>query len=212
MSVIELFILFLLGCIIGWIIELFYRNVIGKEKINPGFLKGPYLPIWGFTIVIFFIISELKIPIYYKLALLIILPTIMELITGIIFKKYFKIELWDYKNKFLNWNGIICLQISLYWAILSTIYYLILHTLIKNHLLRILSNTNYIFFYGAIAGIFLIDTIYAFNIAFRIKSEITKIKEKNLDFKRFKKASSIFRNIKTKIKNALEEKFNLQKK
>ena len=44
--------LFFIGSVIGWILELFYRRMISSKKwINPGFLVGPYLPLYGFRFV-----------------------------------------------------------------------------------------------------------------------------------------------------------------
>ena len=44
--------LFFIGCLIGWEIELIYRRFLSKNNperkwINPGFLIGPWLPIYG---------------------------------------------------------------------------------------------------------------------------------------------------------------------
>ena len=50
----SIFILFIIGAILGWILELFYRRFITMKKwINPGFLKGPYLPIYGIGVLMF---------------------------------------------------------------------------------------------------------------------------------------------------------------
>ena len=44
--------LFFIGSIGGWILELFFRKIASRGKwINPGFLVGPYLPLYGFRIV-----------------------------------------------------------------------------------------------------------------------------------------------------------------
>ena len=49
MNLVENFLfLFFLGSTVGWIIELFYRKIIHGRWNNPGFLHGPYLPIYGF--------------------------------------------------------------------------------------------------------------------------------------------------------------------
>lgn len=41
--------LFFIGSIIGWLMELVFRKIISSGKwINPGFLVGPYLPLYGF--------------------------------------------------------------------------------------------------------------------------------------------------------------------
>lgn len=52
--------LFFIGSIVGWILELFYRRIVSNGKwINPGFLVGPYLPLYGFRIMcILFVISD----------------------------------------------------------------------------------------------------------------------------------------------------------
>ncbi|MCK4996837.1 putative ABC transporter permease [Candidatus Pacearchaeota archaeon] len=206
MSMIEIFILFLIGSIIGWILEFLYLNLIEKRNVNPGFLKGPYLPIYGFTILFLYFISVLSINIIYKIFLFIIFPTLIELITGVVFEKYFKIKIWDYHRKFWNYRGIICLQASFYWAILSIFYLFVLHNFVDGYLTIILSSTNYIFFYGAIAGIFLLDEFYALNMAFKIKQIATKMRTKQIDFNKFKKASSIFGNLKDKVKTVIKEK------
>ena len=208
MNVVGLFILFLTGCFIGWLIEVFYRNVVGKEKINPGFLKGPYLPIYGFAILLLYSIVNLQINFIYKIILLIVLPTLMELITGIIFERYFRIKLWNYSGKFLNYRGIICPLFSFYWAVLAMVYLFTLHNFVDSHLLKILSSTNYIFFYGAIAGIFLLDEFYALNMAFKIRKTVKELKEKKISFKIFKRASGIFNDTKKIIHKAVKKRIN----
>ena len=44
--------IFYMGCTLGWFLELFYRRLAHGKWINPGFLIGPYLPIYGFGLVI----------------------------------------------------------------------------------------------------------------------------------------------------------------
>ena len=44
---------FLFFSLLGWIIEALYRSAIDRRLINPGFLAGPYLPIYGFGGLIF---------------------------------------------------------------------------------------------------------------------------------------------------------------
>ena len=56
--------LFMVGSMYGWVIELLFRRFISKKNplrkwINPGFLVGPCLPLYGFGLVFLFIISFL---------------------------------------------------------------------------------------------------------------------------------------------------------
>lgn len=46
--------LFAVGALCGWVIELFFRRLNSKKWINPGFLHGPYLPLYGFGLVFCF--------------------------------------------------------------------------------------------------------------------------------------------------------------
>ena len=55
--------LFFIGSMGGWLLELFYRKIISKGKwINPGFLVGPYLPLYGFGICTFYLLSQIELP------------------------------------------------------------------------------------------------------------------------------------------------------
>ena len=50
--------LFYIGSSVGWILELFYRRIVSTKKwINPGFLTGPYLPIYGIGLCMLFLLS-----------------------------------------------------------------------------------------------------------------------------------------------------------
>ena len=48
--------IFFVGCTLGWILELFFRRIVHGKWVNPGFLVGPYLPIYGFGLVILTVI------------------------------------------------------------------------------------------------------------------------------------------------------------
>ena len=38
--------IFYIGSTCGWILELFFRRIVHGKWVNPGFLIGPYLPIY----------------------------------------------------------------------------------------------------------------------------------------------------------------------
>lgn len=52
MTVLEMLWLFVTFAVSGWLVEFFYRSLRAKKIINPGFLKGPYLPIYGIGAVL----------------------------------------------------------------------------------------------------------------------------------------------------------------
>ena len=58
--------LFFAGSIIGWGIELFWRRFFSKNNpekkwINPGFLTGPYLPLYGLSLCLLFALSFIDV-------------------------------------------------------------------------------------------------------------------------------------------------------
>ena len=56
--------LFFFGGVGGWVLELLFRRFFSganpeRKWLNPGFLFGPCLPLYGFGTVLLFILSEL---------------------------------------------------------------------------------------------------------------------------------------------------------
>ena len=54
--------LFFIGSILGWVLELLFRNLTHSHKtwINPGFCTGPYLPIYGFGLCVLYLLASLE--------------------------------------------------------------------------------------------------------------------------------------------------------
>ena len=79
--------LFFIGSTLGWVLELFFRRIVSKgEWINPGFLVGPYLPLYGFGLCVFYLLSQIKID--DRIIVILIMTatvTALEYIAGVIF-------------------------------------------------------------------------------------------------------------------------------
>ena len=133
--------IFIFGCIGGWIIEFFYRHFvpsIGQTKkwVNPGFLRGPWLPLYGTGLSILYVMSFITFPgmdpegwgtKILVLLLMVLVMTIIELITGYIFILKLNMRLWDYSDNRFNFRGIICPLYTFFWGIICAIYYFIVH-------------------------------------------------------------------------------------
>lgn len=191
--------LFVIGSLLGWVIELFFRRFVSQKKwVNPGFLTGPYLPIYGCGVVVLFVLSSIDIPISNQIvnAIVRILligagMTLIEFIAGLIFIKGFKAKLWDYSNRKGNIMGIICPAFSLIWLVVGSLYYFFLNPLLVNGITWISENLIYTYFIGAVMGMMLVDFSYSVHLATKLK----EVKEaQNLRFEEFKKL------IKNKIK------------
>ena len=108
--------LFFVGSCLGWCIEVVFRRFVSAKKwINPGFLTGPYLPIYGFGLVGLYAICSIPINTgnYWGDAAITIVimgavMTAIEYVGGLIFIKGMNIKLWDYSSQWGNVQGIIC--------------------------------------------------------------------------------------------------------
>ena len=176
--------LFMVGSMTGWVIELFFRRFIStknpeKKWINPGFLTGPCLPLYGFGLIALFIMSLLPyvgnnsgVNTPGRIAVTIlsmgVMMTLIEYIAGLIFIKGMKIKLWDYSDEPLNLQGIICIRFSVIWTVLGAVYYF----LIQPHVIDLVKwfgdNIAFTFVVGMFYGVLVIDLFYSFNVSSRI--------------------------------------------
>ena len=125
--------LFCIGSLLGWCIEVLFRRFFSAKKwINPGFLVGPYLPLYGFSLCTLYLLAMLEefipisFPVLRKLVLFAVMAlcvTAIEYVTGLIFIKRLKIKLWDYSDCWGNVDGVICPLFTFFWALLSAAYY-----------------------------------------------------------------------------------------
>lgn len=112
----------MIGSVLGFFLELLYRKITQNKWIKPGVFKGIYLPLYGLGLVICYFVYNLDVNIVLKLILIGNLLTLIEFICGVVFIKCFKINLWDYRNNFLNYKGLICFKFSIYWLIIGLFF------------------------------------------------------------------------------------------
>lgn len=174
--------LFFAGSLIGWGIEVLWRRFFSKNNperkwINPGFLNGPYLPLYGLSLCVLFVLSFIDVSFIpylwlHQLVLFVFMSiciTAMEFVAGIIFIKGLKIKLWDYSNCWGNIKGIICPQYSFYWIILSAVYYFFIHPQILEWLYWFTNHLAFCLVIGFFYGVFTMDACYTFNVSAKIR-------------------------------------------
>ena len=175
--------LFFIGSLIGWVLEFFFRRFVSsgnKEKawVNPGFLVGPYLPLYGSGLCILYLLAQIKLPfisnpVAQKLALFFVMAVAMtgiEYITGYIFIICMKVRLWDYTDNRGNIKGIICPLFSFFWAVLGALYYFLIHPHILSALDWLSRNLVFSFVIGFFYGVLVIDVSYSFNIVNKVRA------------------------------------------
>lgn len=225
--------LFFLGSILGWIIEVIFNKFntpINPEHkwINPGFLRGPYLPIYGFGVIILYCISYFEkslnidniiISIIVIFIISTVLMTILELIGGFFFIKVMNIRIWDYSNEPYNYKGIICLKFSLLWGIASLVYYFLINPYIVNAVALYVNNIEFSFIVGMFYGFILIDLYETMDIATKLRT-FAKDKELIITYEKLKmdfynaheySAKALFRNPEYKDISEYLKQFNKNK-
>lgn len=116
--------------LIGFIMESTVYK-ISKSQKQSGICYGPYTFVYGFGVLVLillkkYFLDKLTINKYLKLfitfTLCAISLTFIEWIGGNIINIIFEIDMWDYSKKICNFGKYICLELSIIWGILGTLY------------------------------------------------------------------------------------------
>lgn len=178
-DLIQYLFLFVLGSMLGWVLEVVYRRYFGKARkwINPGFLAGPFLPLYGFGICILYMISKQPLGMIYKIILFLLSTTTIEYITGLFFLKYYKTRLWDYTNLKFNIQGIVAPLYSFFWVLLSLLFYYFMYPLLSHRIYLLYEHLEYSLLIGIVVGFILKDLSNALNLANRLRAFVDNIDE-----------------------------------
>lgn len=177
---------------------MFFRRIVHKKWVNPGFLIGPYLLIYGFGLVfltnIYFIFQSQSINPIIIILLMGLVMTLIETIGRLISLKN-KIKLWDYRDRCLNYKGIICPLFSVIWTIVGALHYYIIAENIINALDWFSENIAFSYILGILAGLIIIDAFYSCKLYSKIKKYakenniIIKYEQLKVDIKEFQKSA-----------------------
>lgn len=174
---VKIVLIFFTGALLGWVTELFFRRFAHKKWINPGFLVGPWLPLYGLGLLGLYCASSVDLSfiqsvVLQKVVLILaitVIMTLLEYITGLIFIKGLKVKLWDYSDRKWNIQGIICPLFTFFWGLIGAIYNLFLHNYVSLAVSFLAAHTEYSFFLGIVGGIFIVDNVYSFKLVTKIK-------------------------------------------
>lgn len=128
-------------CFVGWCFESSYVSACKRKLINRGFMRGPFLPLYGSGAIMMLVVS---MPVRDNLFLVYIAgclgATVLEYITGVIMEALFKVRYWDYSNKKFNFQGHICLGSTVAWGFLTILMTEVVHKPIERFALGIPEN------------------------------------------------------------------------
>ncbi len=125
-------------CFFGWCFESSYVSLKNRHPVNRGFMRGPFLPLYGSGAVMMLIVS---MPFQHNLVLTYIAgcigATALEYVTGVTMEALFKVRYWDYSNQRFNFQGQICLSSTLAWGGLTILMTRVVHKPIEQMVLSI---------------------------------------------------------------------------
>lgn len=171
---------FMWYCFVGWVWESCYVSAVQGIKtkrwrwINRGFLNGPFLPIYGSAAVVILIAT---IPVKEYLWLVYIFgalaATLLELVTGTVMERLFKVKYWDYSGLPLNFHGHICLFISMFWGLCGILMTEVIHIPVEQFVLKL--PTGVTEFLAVVTACYF---TYDFTVSFRAAMDMREILER----------------------------------
>ncbi|MDE7416128.1 MAG: putative ABC transporter permease [Lachnospiraceae bacterium] len=174
-------------CFLGWIWETCYVSVLKAKWVNRGFMRGPFLPIYGsgaIVVLIFTLPFRANPGLVFGVGM--VSATILEYFTGVAMERMFHVRYWDYSNQRLNLNGHICVTSSLAWGVFSVILTLYGHTPVERLVSRMSTNVLEVTVFILTAYIS-IDMAESIREAINLKEVLMSLEENNEDFRRLQK-------------------------
>ena len=172
--------LFVLGSLAGYVLEVLYRRCFSAKKwINPGFLVGPYIPLYGFGVMLLYGLSNIDFLSFglsgigehiVRVICIGVSLTLIEFVTGVIFIRGLHIKLWDYSDRFGNVMGVICPLFSVIWFALGSGYYFFLNAPLVGVIAWLGENPIYSYSVGVVIGMIFVDTCYSIRLGIRIRA------------------------------------------
>ena len=123
---------FFFYCFFGWCFESAYVSICKRKFVNRGFIRGPFLPLYGSGAVMMLLVSA---PVKDSLVLVFLAgcvgATALEYVTGVVMEALFKVRYWDYSNQRFQFQGQICLSSTLCWGALTVFLSRYLHPAVE---------------------------------------------------------------------------------
>ena len=181
-EIIKVFIIFMIGSIIGYVVEMIVALVQNGHFVSrQGLIYGPFTPVYGIGILVyylFFTYIENRNKGFVFIASM-ILGGITEYLCSYIQEKAFGTVSWDYSNWLFNINGRTTIIHCTYWGFAGLLYTSYIEPLIpkienfvRNHKVKIMATS---------VGVFMIFNIAISSMAaIRQKERLENIPAENV--------------------------------
>ena len=166
-------------CFFGWCFESAYVSICQKKLINRGFMRGPFLPLYGSGAIMMLVVSkpfEKYIPLVYLAGC--IGATGLEYVTGVAMEALFAVRYWDYSHKRFNYKGHICLSSTLAWGALTVLVTRYIHPWVERLVLQIPDKLEHALTLG-ISVLVSGDFVLSFKAALDLKDILYRLEKVN---------------------------------
>lgn len=186
-SIIQWLFFFYFYCFFGWVFESTYVSICKRKFVNRGFMRGPFLPIYGSGGIMMLIAS---MPFQDNLILTYLAgcvgATLLELVTGLTMEALFKVRYWDYSNQKFNFKGVICLSSSLVWGGLTIFMTEFLHKAVEKVVCKIPENVITLLTVGISLWI-VVDFTLSFKAALDLRNVLVGLEKVKEEMERIQK-------------------------
>lgn len=198
-------------CIFGWCFESTYVSLKNRHLTNRGFLKGPWLPLYGSGAILVLWLTlpfqETPVLVYVAGALG---ATALEYVTGETMVRWFRVRYWDYSDQKFQYKGHICLSSSIAWGFLSLLMVYVVHKPVEQFVFRINEEAVSVLTFGITVCI-----VYDFSNAFRKAMDLramliqaeqicAELEQRAAEKRRVLEAAAVF--AKAAVEERIEEK------
>lgn len=181
-SVIQWLFIFYFYCFGGWCLESTYVSVKDRKLTNRGFMRGPFLPIYGSGAVMMLVVSmpfqgmELPWRVVFTYLAGCVGATVLEYVTGVVMEALFKVRYWDYSDQKFNFQGHICLGTTLAWGLITISMTEFIHMPVERIVMMIPGQTLTVVTLILTAGIFA-DLALSFKAAIDLRIVLARMKQ-----------------------------------
>ena len=171
----ELLFMFFIFCNYGWVQESIIESLYHKRPINRGFLKGPYIPIYGVggmsMLILCMPFRENGFAVYF---VGMVSCTLLEYFVGWLMETLFHKQFWDYSMLKFTYKNRISLLSSLFWGLLALFMVYVLYGIVSG--VVDFADPNFILAYDiAMGSAMIVDTIISISAQVSFKERLKKL-------------------------------------
>ncbi len=162
---------FYLYCFFGWCFESAYVSLKSGKPVNRGFMRGPFLPLYGSGAIMMLVVSmPFQDHVFLTYIAGVIGATVLEYITGVMMEALFKVRYWDYSNQKFNFQGHICLSSSIAWGFLTILMTRVIHRPVERFAMMIPGNVLF-----PVTMLLTVYIVVDFTLSFKAAMELRDI-------------------------------------